>query len=139
MTFAPHNLSQNINPWTWWNKATDNITGFINITNYKTTSAEVENKIVSDVAGYGMQLDAIEELLEVIIDTIPNDKFTTAQKKSVSNFRQILSKIKVAKENLVLEKTSDMSIDEFIYNLESLKKQNLELYKKTVKRIKDAL
>lgn len=137
--FAPDNLAQAINPWTWWFKATDNVTGLININNYKSANPETERKIIHEVAGYGMQLGAIEDVLEILLQAMPAQKLNPDQEKSIQDFRKMVAEIKDKKEQALVEQMCAGGVDRMIEGLELLKKKHPERYEAVARRLKAAL
>jgi len=57
------NVSQTINPWTAYLSAVGSQFGLININVGQTDEENVEKEVLTDVAGYGMQLGRIEDAL----------------------------------------------------------------------------
>lgn len=137
--FAPESLSQAINPWSWWSQCTDNTAGFVNIVNYKTENPTVEKAIVHDVAGYGMQLDAVECALEVVVATLPTQKLTPEQNKAIEKFNAMLADIREKKEKLAADGLCPEKIDKLIDNLRALKDKNPARYESLAGRLKAAL
>ncbi|MGH1455936.1 MAG: hypothetical protein ACRBDI_04070 [Alphaproteobacteria bacterium] len=140
-SFAPENLAQAINPWSWWleGNANENQNGFINITNYKSGNPKLEQKIVSETAGYGMQLGIIEDMLEVMIDFIPKGKVKPEQEKVILQFQEMTKAIRSQKEKDLLERFSAGSIEDLVGRLDRLKKDDPVLYEKISKKLKSAL
>jgi hypothetical protein len=134
--FTPENLTQAINPWTWWTKVSDNVTGLVNINMYKTGDLEAEHRIIREVAGYGRQLNRIEKLLEAFLDTLPESKFNPAQKKAVAEFKEMMSAIHATKAQMFLDRAG---VDGVAAALKTLKQKDPEGYKAATRHLKDAL
>ncbi len=139
--FVPENLDQAINPWSWWfeSSANQNQNGFINVTNYKSSNPQLEHKIVNEVAGYGMQLGIIEDMLEMMIDFLPKSKLTDEQKKTIERFQSMISEIKAHKEKSALDELGSNGIDGIISALETLKISDPDAYETAVRRLNEVL
>ena len=143
MSLAPKNLFQPINPFTWFTDFTgnSNSNSLINITNYKTNDVNVENTITTEVAGYGMQLGVIEEALEVVISLMKPqiDTASEEQKKAIHAFTTMVDKINEHKEKMVIDKFTHGGISDLVYNLETLKKDNPDLFAKVQEKLKKVI
>jgi hypothetical protein len=60
-------VSQTINPWTWFIRSVGNQLGFININLGKSTDPDLEAQILEDVGSYGRQLGQIGDALAVLV------------------------------------------------------------------------
>ncbi len=140
-SFTPENLAQAINPWSWWieGNANENQNGFINITNYKSGNPKLEQKIVSETAGYGMQLGVIEDMIDVMIAFIPKGKITSDQQRVIKRFKDMTAAIRLQKEKDLLERFSAGSVEDLVGRLDRLKKDDPALYDKVSKKLKSAL
>lgn len=138
---APQRLEQAINPWSWMfhTNTSDNQNGFINITTYKSNDPQLEYRITHEAAGYGMQLNAIEQALSVVLDTLPLADMTNEQQQHIKAFRQMMSDIQHEKDNAAKERFSPKHLANFIQDLQALKQQNPENYQDVVAKIKEAL
>ncbi len=143
--FVPENLAQAINPWSWWfdtvfnTRASDNQNGLINITTYKSANPSLEHKIVHEVAGYGMQLDVIEETMDMMIDFLPKSKLSEEQQRIISEFQGMMAGIKARKDQAAIEHVTSGSLENLISNLQTLKDQDPELYEQVSNRLKAVL
>lgn len=137
---APKNLQQAINPWSWWlnASASDNQNSLININNYK-GNHQLEHRITHEVAGYGSQLDAIEQVLSLVLKTLPITNLNDEQKKQISEFNVMMKNIQAEKDKALLEQFSSGGIDHLIEQLNALKDKNPNLYNSVTNRIKDAI
>ena len=135
--FVPESLSQAINPWSLWleGSANQNQNGFINVTNYKSGNPKLEQKIVNEVAGYGMQLGIIEDMLEMMIGFLPKSKLTAEQQKTIECFQSMITDIKAHKEKSALDELGSNGIDGIISALETLKQSDPEAYGAAVKKL----
>lgn len=139
--FVPENLAQAINPWSWWfeGNANQNQNGFINVTTYKSGNPKLEQKIVGEVAGYGMQLGIIEDIIEMMIGFLPKSQLTAEQVKIIERFRGMVEQIRAQKENDFAERYSMSSIDTFVEGLAELKNKDKVLYERITARLKEGL
>ncbi|MGH1404826.1 MAG: hypothetical protein ACRBDL_11355 [Alphaproteobacteria bacterium] len=143
--FVPKSLEQAINPWSWWfdtafnTHASDNQNGLINITTYKSANPSLEHKITHEVAGYGMQLDVLEETVEMMIGFLPKSKLTAEQKKTISRFEKMMSEIRTHKEAAAVEQIISGGLERLISNLEMLKDKDPALYDQVSGRLKEVL
>lgn len=141
--FVPENLAQAINPWSWWIEGSanenQNQNGFINITNYKSGNPKLEQKIISETAGYGMQLSVIEDMIEMMIDFIPRSKISDGHQKTIQCFKDMVHEIHLQKEKDLLERFSAGSVDDLIDRLDRLKKDDPALYARVSDKLKSVL
>ena len=61
------NVTQTINPWTWFFNPVGSQVGLVNIELGQSSNPAVEEEILSDVASYGKQLGRIEDALLVLL------------------------------------------------------------------------
>lgn len=139
MKFVPENLAQAINPWSWWLNASDNTNALININNIKSGNPKLEQKIVTEVAGYGMQLGVIEDMLDMMIGFLPKSQLTEEQKKIIERFKVMREDIRVHKEQDLLESFSVSSVDAFLGKLEQIRDSEPALYRTVKDRLKAGL
>ena len=133
-------VSQVINPWQWWNSQLgNNSASLINITQYKSSAPEVEAEIVQDVAGYGMQLGKIIEVLTVVLDALPVEKLPTQRQEIITDFHTMAKQITEVKQEKRLRQVCPAGIDQFIAGLKQLQQDDPEMYKHTVKKLEAAL
>ena len=73
-------VTQTLNPWTWFIRSVGNQFGLININLGKSSDPELESQILEDVGSYGRQLGQIGDALAVLIRYVdpknlpPNDQ-----------------------------------------------------------------
>ncbi|MDX6644716.1 MAG: hypothetical protein QOK40_443, partial [Miltoncostaeaceae bacterium] len=66
-------VTQAINPWSWWLGSLSQQTGFININAVESGNPALERRIIEEVASYGRQLGWIIEAMEVLIERAGTD------------------------------------------------------------------
>lgn len=137
---VPENLAQAINPWSWWfdTNVNQNQNGFINVTTYKSGNPKLEASIVNEVAGYGMQLGVIEDMIEMMIGFLPKSQLSPQQAQTIAKFKDMTARIAAHKEKNLLEHFSTDSVDDFVQDLKALKIKNPALYESIAKRLKRA-
>lgn len=140
-TLAPEQLEQAINPWSWWfeGNANQNQNGFINITNYKSGNPTLEQKIVGQTAGYGMQLGIIEDAIDLMIGFLPKSQLTSEQRKVIERFKKMHAEIQEHKEQAALDEIGNNGIDGIVSALKTLKKSDPKAYEAAAKKLKDVL
>lgn len=91
LQLAPTTLSQTINPWSF---------SLMQFTSQIKGSPVIEQKILTQVAGYGSQLGTIMDFLEVVEKTCrlePNEIKDAADRRKVDKFQALLRDINKAK------------------------------------------
>src|SRR5215472_14179190 len=61
------NVTQTINPWTWFFNPVGSQVGLVNIELGQSSNPAIEEEVLSDVASYGKQLGRIEDALIVLV------------------------------------------------------------------------
>ncbi len=61
------NVTQSINPWTWFFNPVGSQVGLVNIELGQSSNPVVEEEVLSDIASYGKQLGRIEDALLVLL------------------------------------------------------------------------
>ncbi|MFM7631546.1 MAG: hypothetical protein ACKO43_07075 [Alphaproteobacteria bacterium] len=96
-------VTQTINPWTWWNSAVNQLGGqfgLININTMASGDRALEQQIVENVASYGKQLGRMMEAVNVLIDKgITLNDLTPQQKNQIKDFQTMAAQIAAAKDN----------------------------------------
>ena len=86
-------VSQTINPWTWFFKSVGSQFGLININLGKSSDPELEQQILNDVGTYGRQLGQIGDALAVLLNHVELDRLEPAEKQAIAAFRYQLDEI----------------------------------------------
>ena len=63
-------VTQAINPWSWFLRFVGNQFGLINIDLGKSSDPELEREILDDVGSYGKQIGQLGDALRVLIDHV---------------------------------------------------------------------
>ena len=91
------NVTQTINPWTWFFNPVGSQVGLININLGKSSNPDVEQEVLDDVASYGRQLGRIGDALLVLMHHLPEDKLAPKEKKAFADLRALLTEIAAVK------------------------------------------
>jgi hypothetical protein len=87
-------VSQTINPWTWFTKVVGGQFGLININMGKSSDPELEQEILDDVGTYGRQLGQMGDALEAVLAHMKTETWDDEAKKAVAAFRFQLGEVK---------------------------------------------
>lgn len=93
------NVSQAINPWTWFTKVVGGQFGFININMGKSSDPDLEQQILEDVGSYGRQLGQLGDALEAVLSHMKTETWDDEAKDAVAAFRFQLAEVKRLKAN----------------------------------------
>ena len=124
-------VTQTINPWTWWNTAVNQLGGqfgLININTMASGDPVLENQIVQNVASYGKQLGRMMEALNVVIaKDLTLSTLTSKEQETITAFQDMLAQINATKDNHT-PTLSTTETDHFLDRLMALKQTNPPLY-----------
>lgn len=124
-------VTQTINPWTWWNTAVNQLGGqfgLININTMASGDPVLENQIVQNVASYGKQLGRMMEALNVVIaKDLTLSTLTPKDQETITAFQDMLAQINATKDNHT-PTLSTTETDRFLDRLMALKQTNPALY-----------
>jgi hypothetical protein len=87
-------LTQSINPWTWWTNSVGNQFGLININLGKSSDPDLEALILEDVGSYGRQLGQLGDALAVLIRYVNPKDLSTKDQQALDALRFQLDEIK---------------------------------------------
>ena len=92
------NVTQSINPWTWFFNPVGSQIGLINIDLGQSSNPAVEEEILTDVASYGRQLGRIEDALLVLLAHFrPERPLTAEEEAAIGAFKAIVEEIAAVK------------------------------------------
>jgi hypothetical protein len=132
-------VTQAINPWTWFARIAGSQMGFINIHQTTSTDTELERQIVENVAGYGHQLGRITEALSVLIDQADTSSLDQRDQKALEAFRSMAERIEQTKTQR-RERTSPLNaLDDVLTALAALREQDPQRYRREVEKIRTVL
>jgi hypothetical protein len=92
------NVTQSINPWTWFFNPVGSQVGLINIDLGQSSNPAIEEEILTDVASYGKQLGRIEDALLVLLAHFrPERPLTAKEEAAIGDFKVIVGEIATVK------------------------------------------
>jgi hypothetical protein len=92
------NVTQSINPWTWFFNPVGSQIGLVNIELGQSSNPAVEEEVLTDVASYGKQLGRIEDALLVLVAHFrPARPLTAEEEAAVSGLKEIVAEIAAVK------------------------------------------
>lgn len=84
--------------WSWWIKQSLGQIGFINIEQTVSSDHDLEQQIITDVAGYGQQLGRMMDVLSALVAHSKAAGFTEDEKEAVAGFNELAKAIADKKE-----------------------------------------
>jgi len=88
------NVTQTINPWTFFFNPVGSQFGMININLGTSSNPAVEEQVLSDVASYGKQLGRIEDAMMVLLAHFrPERDLTPAEDKAIRGLTRMMEDI----------------------------------------------
>jgi hypothetical protein len=87
-------VSQTINPWTWFLKTVGGQFGLININLGKSSDPELEQQILEDVGTYGRQLGQIGDALEVLLKHAKLEGLQPEEQRAIDAFQYQLEEVR---------------------------------------------
>jgi len=86
-------VSQSINPWTWFVHAVGNQFGVVNINLGRSTNPDMEARILDEVGSYGNQLGKIGDALGVLLAHVDRSKLSESEACKISEVEAQLAEI----------------------------------------------
>jgi hypothetical protein len=103
-------VTQTINPWTWFFNPVGSQVGLFNINLGTSSDPAVENRVLSDVASYGKQLGRIEEALVVLLKHFhPQERLLAEEKLAIADLTTMTDAIARIKAKHALQQKAEMS------------------------------
>jgi hypothetical protein len=90
-------VTQAINPWSWWLGSLSAQTGFININTVRSANPVLERRIIEEVASYGRQLGWIIEAMEAVIARVGTEGLDVAQRGALDQIGDLARRIAALK------------------------------------------
>ncbi|WP_341704387.1 hypothetical protein [Ferrovibrio sp.] len=87
-------VSQTINPWTWFFQPKASQFGLVNISLGQSADPGLERRILDEVGSYGRQLGRIGEALAVLLDRTTLDGLTPAEQDAIAALRRQLDDVR---------------------------------------------
>jgi hypothetical protein len=131
------NVTQAINPWSWWFKFTGNQVGFINVYEMQSSDSEQERKIVEEVASYGKQLGRIVEALSAVLR---HERFTEShldEEPAIKRFLEMADQISALKGDVTAP--SEASVDRFLARMSRIRQQDPQSYRMLRQKLLEGL
>jgi len=97
-------VTQTINPWTWFFKTVGSQFGLININLGKSSDPALEEQILNEVGTYGRQIGQMGDALEVLLNHVQLDNLTPDERKVITAFRYQLDEVNRLKEQRKAER-----------------------------------
>lgn len=92
------NVTQSINPWTWFFNPVGSQIGLVNIELGRSSNPAVEEEVLTNVASYGKQLGRIEDALVVLFAHFRPERGLSAEEETaVGAFKAIAAEIAAVK------------------------------------------
>jgi hypothetical protein len=92
------NVTQTINPWTWFFNPVGSQVGLVNIELGQSSNPAVEEEVLSDVASYGKQLGRIEDALLVLLAHFrPARPLNSEEEAAISSLKMLTAEIAAVK------------------------------------------
>ena len=86
-------VTQAINPWTWFLHAAGSQIGLVNINLGKSSDPVLERCIIEDVGTYGRQIGQIGDALRVLLDHADLKKLSPSDKLAIDTLRGQLGEV----------------------------------------------
>lgn len=132
-------VTQAINPWTWFARIAGSQMGFINIHQTTGGDPELEREIVENVASYGRQLGRLSEALAVLVENTDKDTLTPEARERLAAFESMAAEIERTKARRREASSPLGALDDVLAALQDLRDQDPERYRREVARIRQAL
>jgi hypothetical protein len=92
------NVTQTINPWTWFFNPVGSQVGLINIELGQSSNPAVEEEVLSDIASYGKQPGRIEDALIVLLAHFrPERPLTSQEETAIGDLKTLVADITTVK------------------------------------------
>ena len=78
-------VTQAINPWTWFLRLSEAQVGLVNINLGRSSDPELERQILEDIGSYGRQLGQLGDALRVLIRHVPLDDLTIDEQDAIAS------------------------------------------------------
>jgi hypothetical protein len=86
-------VTQAINPWTWFFRTVGSQFGLININLGKSSDPVLEEQILNDVGSYGRQIGQIGDALRVLLDHVKLDGLKPQEERALKALRYQLDEV----------------------------------------------
>ncbi len=86
-------VTQAINPWTWFFRTVGSQFGLININLGKSSDPVLEEQILNDVGSYGRQIGQIGDALRALVDHVKLDGLKPEEERALKALRYQLDEV----------------------------------------------
>lgn len=131
-------VTQAINPWTWWIRATFGQLGFININETNAGDPALEQRIIGEVASYGRQIGWISETLEIVLRHAKYADLSADERDSLAQFQRMMVHIDAIKAG-VRRDTGRDALDRLVRSVEHLKRTDAASFEDLAARLRPLL
>lgn len=132
-------VTQAINPWTWFARIAGSQMGFINIHQTTGGDPELEREIVENVASYGRQLGRLTDALAVLVENTDREALSPEARQSLAEFESLAAEIDAAKARRRAATSPLNALDDVLTALQELREQDQARYRQAVAKIRQAL
>ena len=132
-------VTQAINPWSWWLGSLSQQTGFININAVRSGDPALERRIIEEVASYGRQLGWIIEAMEVLIARTGTDGLDVLQRGALEQIGALARRIEALKGGPRPPAVLRADLERTLEELGSLEASDPRAYREIVARMREAL
>lgn len=132
-------VTQAINPWTWFARIAGSQMGFININQTTGGDPELEQEIVENVASYGRQLGRLSDAVNVLIENTDRSALSDEARESLEAFESMAAQIERTKARRREANSPLSALDDVLAALKDLRERDSERYQREVAKIRQAL
>ncbi|MFT4171840.1 MAG: hypothetical protein QM639_04730 [Rhodocyclaceae bacterium] len=87
-------VTQTINPWTWFTRLAFGQIGLFNINVGKSADPALEQRILEDVGSYGRQIGQLADALDAVLAHMKTDDWDQEARDAVGAFRYQLNEVR---------------------------------------------
>jgi hypothetical protein len=131
-------VTQAINPWSWWLGSLSQQTGFININTVRSGDPALERRIIEEVASYGRQLGWIVEALEVLIARAGTDGLDVVQRGALEQIGELARRIEALKGGPRSGGVLRADLERALEEVRALEARDPRAYREIVARVREA-
>jgi hypothetical protein len=131
-------VTQAINPWSWWLGSLSQQTGFININAAASGDPRLERRIVEEIASYGRQLGWIIEALEVLIERADTAGLGPLERGAFAQIGDLAARIEALKDAPRSASVLRADLERAIEEVRALESRDRRAYRELVARLREA-
>jgi hypothetical protein len=95
------NVTQTINPWTWFFNPVGSQVGFVNVNLGSSGDPALEQQLLEDVGSYGRQIGRIGDALRVLINHVPLENLNAQERAALDALRDQLDTVDRVKSKAI--------------------------------------